>query len=103
MIVFGASVSPFVRKVLIVAAEKGVAVENRPVNPRSSDDADFLTASPFRKIPLSRTATTRWLIPPRSSPTSKRSFRAPPFSRRKRGHAARRSGSRKWPTPSSVR
>jgi glutathione S-transferase len=51
MIVFGASVSPFVRKVLIVAAEKGIVVEVRPANPRTSDDADFLAASPFRKIP----------------------------------------------------
>jgi glutathione S-transferase len=51
MIVFGASVSPFVRKVLIAAAEKGIPIENRPVNPRTSDDADFIMASPFRKIP----------------------------------------------------
>lgn len=51
MIVFGASVSPFVRKVLIVAAEKGITVENRPANPRTSDDPEFLAASPFRKIP----------------------------------------------------
>jgi glutathione S-transferase len=51
MIVFGASLSPFVRKVLIAAAEKGIAIENRPANPRTSDDADFVLASPFRKIP----------------------------------------------------
>jgi glutathione S-transferase len=51
MILFGASVSPFVRKTLVVAAEKGIALENRPTNPRSSDDADYLAASPFRKIP----------------------------------------------------
>jgi len=51
MILFGASVSPFVRKVLLVAAEKGIALENRPANPRTSDDPDFILASPFRKIP----------------------------------------------------
>ncbi len=51
MIVLGASVSPFVRKVLVVAAEKGIQIENRPTNPRTSDDAAFLAASPFRKIP----------------------------------------------------
>ncbi|MEO6079523.1 MAG: glutathione S-transferase family protein [Steroidobacteraceae bacterium] len=51
MILLGASVSPFVRKVLIVAAEKGVVLEHRPTNPRSSDDPDYLLASPFRKIP----------------------------------------------------
>jgi glutathione S-transferase len=51
MIVFGTSVSPFVRKVLIAAAEKGIAIETRPTNPRSSEDADFIQASPFRKMP----------------------------------------------------
>lgn len=51
MIVFGSSISPFVRKVLVVAAEKGIAVESRPTNPRTSDDPDFIAASPFRKIP----------------------------------------------------
>jgi len=51
MIVYGASLSPFVRKVLIAAAEKGIVIDNRPANPRTSDDADFVQASPFRKIP----------------------------------------------------
>jgi glutathione S-transferase len=51
MILFGATVSPFVRKVLIVAAEKGIQLENQPTNPRTSDDPDFIAASPFRKIP----------------------------------------------------
>jgi glutathione S-transferase len=51
MILLGASVSPFVRKVLVVAAEKGMKLENRPINPTTSDDPQFLAASPFRKIP----------------------------------------------------
>lgn len=51
MILLGASVSPFVRKVLVVAAEKGIKLENRSVNPMISDDPDFIAASPFRKIP----------------------------------------------------
>lgn len=51
MILLGASISPFVRKTLVVAAEKGIALEHRPTNPRSSDDPDYLLASPFRKIP----------------------------------------------------
>ncbi len=51
MILLGASVSPFVRKVLVVAAEKGVKLENRPLNPSTSQDPLFLSASPFRKIP----------------------------------------------------
>jgi glutathione S-transferase len=51
MILLGASVSPFVRKVLVVAAEKGIKLENRPINPTTSNDPQFLSASPFRKIP----------------------------------------------------
>lgn len=50
MIVYGSSLSPFVRKVLAFAAEKGIEVEARPVG-LQSNDPDFLAASPFRKIP----------------------------------------------------
>jgi glutathione S-transferase len=50
MIVYGASLSPFVRKVLAYGAEKGLALEHRPVG-LGSDDPEFLEASPFRKIP----------------------------------------------------
>jgi glutathione S-transferase len=50
MIVYGSSLSPFVRKVLAFGAEKGIALENKPVAP-GSDDPDFLAASPFRKMP----------------------------------------------------
>ena len=50
MIVYGSSLSPFVRKVLAFAAEKGIEVENK-VLPLGSDDPGFLAASPFRKIP----------------------------------------------------
>ncbi len=50
MKIFGFPLSPFVRKVHLVAAEKGVAVEmvlGNPANPLP----EFLAASPFRKIP----------------------------------------------------
>lgn len=50
MIVFGSSMSPFVRKVLVFAAEKGIAIEHKPLG-LGSDDPDFLSASPFRKMP----------------------------------------------------
>ncbi len=50
MILYGSSMSPFVRKVLAFAAEKGVELEHKPLG-LGSDDADFLEASPFRKIP----------------------------------------------------
>ena len=50
MQVFGALLSPFVRKVCLVAEEKGIAYElvlSRPGNA----DPDFVAASPFGKIP----------------------------------------------------
>jgi glutathione S-transferase len=50
MILYGSSMSPFVRKVLAFAAEKGIELELKPVG-LGSDDPDFLAASPFRKIP----------------------------------------------------
>jgi glutathione S-transferase len=50
MIVYGASLSPFVRKVLAFGAEKGLALEHKPLG-LGSDDPGFLAASPFRKIP----------------------------------------------------
>ena len=53
MIVYGASLSPFVRKVLAFGAEKGLELEHRPLG-LGSDDPGFLEASPFRKIPAFR-------------------------------------------------
>ncbi len=50
MIIYGSSISPFVRKVLAVAAEKDIEVEHR-VPPPGQPDPDFLAASPFGKIP----------------------------------------------------
>ncbi len=50
MIVYGASMSPYVRKVLAFAAEKGVEVEVKPIA-FGDPDPDFRTASPFGKIP----------------------------------------------------
>jgi len=53
MILYGTSVSPFVRKVMMFAAEKGISLENQPTRPHH-DDADFKAASPFGKIPAFR-------------------------------------------------
>lgn len=50
MILFGASISPFVRKTLMCANEKGVTLEHRPVSPHG-DDPQFRAASPLGKIP----------------------------------------------------
>ena len=53
MIVYGSSMSPYVRKVLAFAAEKGIDVESKPLG-LNSDDPDFLAVSPFKKIPAFR-------------------------------------------------
>jgi len=53
MIVYGSSLSPFVRKTLAFVAEKGVEVEVKPVG-LNSPDPDFAACSPFRKMPAFR-------------------------------------------------
>ncbi len=53
MQVYGLPLSPFVRKVHLVAAEKGIAIEMVPTDFRNPAP-DFLEASPFRKIPALR-------------------------------------------------
>ena len=50
MIIYGSSMSPFVRKSLAFAAEKGVAVESAPGGMGGGSPA-FKAASPFGKIP----------------------------------------------------
>ena len=50
MIVYGSSLSPFVRKVLAFAAEKGIEVELKPSG-LGNKDPEFLEASPFGKMP----------------------------------------------------
>jgi glutathione S-transferase len=47
---YGASVSPYVRKVMVALAEKALAYEHVPVGP-GDKSADFLEASPLGKIP----------------------------------------------------
>jgi len=53
MILYGSSLSPFVRKVLGFAGEKGIELEMRPGG-LPSPSAEFLEASPFRKMPALR-------------------------------------------------
>lgn len=50
MILYGMRVSPFVRKVIVYAAEKGIAMESRPGG-FGYGGPEFEAASPFRKIP----------------------------------------------------
>jgi len=50
MILFGSSLSPFARKVLAFASEKGIEMDLQPTGfPNHSPE--FLAASPFRKMP----------------------------------------------------
>jgi glutathione S-transferase len=53
MKIYGFPLSPFVRKVHVAAAEKRVDLEMVLFDPRNPP-ADFLEASPFRKIPALR-------------------------------------------------
>ena len=50
MIVYGSSLSPFVRKVIAYAAEKGMEIELKPTA-LGEPDPDFRAASPFGKMP----------------------------------------------------
>jgi glutathione S-transferase len=53
MIVYGSSLSPYVRKVLAFAAEKGIELEVQPTGfPNPSPE--YLEASPFGKMPALR-------------------------------------------------
>jgi glutathione S-transferase len=53
LIVYGGSLSPFVRKVLIVLAEKGVEATNENINP-FAPPPEFLEISPLKRIPVLR-------------------------------------------------
>lgn len=50
MILYGSSISPFVRKVIAFAAEKGIELEVQRIG-LGDHSPDFLAASPFRKMP----------------------------------------------------
>ena len=50
MKLYGFPLSPFVRKVAVVATEKGLDFEWEPSNPNAPTD-EFLSVSPFSKIP----------------------------------------------------
>lgn len=50
MIIHGSSLSPFVRKAMVFATEKGLTFENK-IGRSGSPDSDFMECSPFKKIP----------------------------------------------------
>ena len=53
MILYGSSLSPYARKVLAFAGEKGIELELQPTG-FPNPTAEFLAASPFRKMPALR-------------------------------------------------
>ncbi|HEX8839141.1 MAG TPA: glutathione S-transferase family protein [Sphingomicrobium sp.] len=55
MILYGSSLSPYVRKVLAYAAEKGIELELKPTGSAPGQPSDeFLEASPLKKMPAFR-------------------------------------------------
>ena len=55
MILYGSSLSPYARKVLAFAGEKGIELELKPTGSGPGQPSDeFLEASPFRKMPALR-------------------------------------------------
>jgi glutathione S-transferase len=55
MILYGSSLSPYVRKVLAYAGEKGIELELRPMGTAPGQLSDeFVEASPLRKMPALR-------------------------------------------------
>ena len=55
MILYGSSLSPFVRKVLAFAGEKGITLDLEPTGRAPGQHSDeFLEASPLRKMPALR-------------------------------------------------
>ena len=55
MILYGSSLSPYVRKVLAFAGEKGIELELRPTGKAPGQPSDeFLEASPLKKMPALR-------------------------------------------------
>src|SRR5438270_4529598 len=53
MIVYGSSLSPFVRKVLAYASERGIELELQPTG-FPNPTPEYLEASPLRKMPALR-------------------------------------------------
>ena len=51
---FGNSLSPYVRKVMLVLEHKRIPYENDPLSPVMNPSEEFLRISPLRKIPVLR-------------------------------------------------
>ena len=53
MILYGSSLSPYVRKVLAYCGERGIEIDLKPTG-GPNHDPEFLASSPFRKMPAFR-------------------------------------------------
>ena len=62
LIVYGSSLSPFVRKVRVVMAEKGLEYTLDPVSP-FAPPPEFLEISPLKRIPAFRDNALKTLRP----------------------------------------
>ena len=51
MIIHGSALSPFTRKVVLSAMEKGIAFESRDLNPYAPPD-DFKSMNPLKRVPI---------------------------------------------------
>tara|TARA_R110001592_G_scaffold363372_2_gene686318 strand:- start:201698 stop:202369 length:672 start_codon:yes stop_codon:yes gene_type:complete len=51
MIIHGSALSPFTRKVVLSALEKGIAFENRDLNPYAPPE-DFKSMNPLQRVPI---------------------------------------------------
>ncbi len=102
MKLYGTSLSPFVRKVLVVLAEKGVEVQHVPLRFHDPDPR-FQAASPLGKIPA--LDDDGFLLADSSAIIHylERKHRSRRCCRRRRGISAGRSGSTNSATPSFSR
>ena len=103
LIVYGGSLSPFVRKVRVVLAEKGVEATNENINP-FAPPPEFLAISPLKRIPgasrhRSCRSRTRCRTPRSSAIISNTNFPTRRSIREIRSSAHARFGSRNMRTP----
>jgi hypothetical protein len=76
MILYGSTMSPFVRKVAAYAAEKGIGLELQPTG-FPNPTPEFRAASPFGKCRRWSMVTTAWPTPARLSIILRRNIPRP--------------------------
>jgi len=95
MILYGSSLSPYVRKVLAFANEKGIELELRPTGDAPGQPGpEFIAASPLRKMPALVDADFRLADSSAIVQYLEALHPEPNLIPRSRGRGAARSGSR---------